>query len=324
MPQQNIDTSRTYTPNLQESLDFGGAQRLDTAQQARQKAEDAIYGSASSRLDPQWGKRQTDLQTELANKGITEGSEAYTRAMADFGRDRNDAYNQAQMAAITGGGAEAQRNYGMDLSTRQQQVGEIGQQGAFTNQALGQEFGYGQQARAGQLAAQQAAYGQGLQGAQFGLGQQQQAFGQQQAAGGQNYDQAMAAYQAQLAQQQQAFGQAQASGGQNFQQQYQGAQLANQLRQSQLTEAMQRRGFSLNEIQALLNGQQVGMPQFQSFNTAGNWGGTDYTGAAKAAGDYGMQGFQAQQAALGNLYKGIGGIGGAAMSGGFFGKGFGG
>jgi hypothetical protein len=42
----------------------------------------------------------------------------------------------------------------------------------------------------------------------------------------------------------------------------------NQLRQAQMNEYLTQRGFTLNEIQALLNNQQVGMPQFNQFTNA--------------------------------------------------------
>ena len=45
----------------------------------------------------------------------------------------------------------------------------------------------------------------------------------------------------------------------------QAANYANALRQQQIGEAMGRRGQSLNEINALLSGQQVGMPQMPTF-----------------------------------------------------------
>lgn len=286
-PQQlTHDTGLASTPTLQTSLDYSGAQAVQGSDQSRQRAEDAIYQSATSRLDPQWQQRQTDLETQLAQSGISRNSEAYTRAMADFNRQRSDAYQQASMGAITGGGAEAQRNQGMDLALRQQQVGEAGTQGQFYNQALTGQFGLGQQATQQQLAQQAQAFQQQLQGLGYGMQQQQQAFGQQQAAG------------------QQAFSQ-----------QLQGAQYANQLRQAQLAEAMQQRGFSLNEIQALLNGQQVSMPQFQGFNQAGNYGGTNYTGAAQDQYAAAMQQQANQNAATGQLIGGAATIAGSALGG---------
>lgn len=147
--------------NVQMGLDFGGTQNVQGADQSRQRAEDAIYKSSTSRLDPQWNQRQAQMEAQLANKGITAGSSAYTKAMDDFNRQKTDAYQQASMGAITGGGAEAQRNQGMDMALRQQQVGEIGQQGQFGNQAA------------------QQAWMQSLGGAQFGQQQQQQSYNQQ-------------------------------------------------------------------------------------------------------------------------------------------------
>ena len=58
------------------------------------------------------------------------------------------------------------------------------------------------------------------------------------------------------------------SNNQNFNQAMQGSQYSNQIRQQQLTESMQQRGFSLNEINALLSGQQVNSPQMPNFAQA--------------------------------------------------------
>lgn len=66
----------------------------------------------------------------------------------------------------------------------------------------------------------------------------------------------------------QMFNQALGANAQNFGQAMQGSQYATQLRQQQQAEEMQRRGFSLNEINALLSGQQVGTPQMPNFSQA--------------------------------------------------------
>lgn len=72
-------------------------------------ARDNAYGYATSRLDPQWDQRQQQLETQLANQGLDRNSTAYRTAMGDFGRDRNDAYNQAwQSSYATGQDAEQQ------------------------------------------------------------------------------------------------------------------------------------------------------------------------------------------------------------------------
>lgn len=90
----------------------------------RQKVEDALYGRATSRLDPQFELEQRQLETSLANKGITMGSEAWNQAMDQFGRTRNDAYSGARADAISGGGAEQSRLFGLDLGARQQGIQE--------------------------------------------------------------------------------------------------------------------------------------------------------------------------------------------------------
>jgi hypothetical protein len=91
---------------------------LDSGADARRKAEDAIYGRASSRLDPMWAQRDHDLATTLAGQGIDPSSAAYGKALDNQGRSRNDAYTSAMMEAIMGGGTEAQRAQAMDVQRR--------------------------------------------------------------------------------------------------------------------------------------------------------------------------------------------------------------
>jgi hypothetical protein len=64
---------------------------------------------------------------------------------------------------------------------------------------------------------------------------------------------------------QNTFSQAYGANQANFGQAMQGSQYGNQIRQQQITEAMQKRGFSLNEINGLLSGQQVNAPQMPNF-----------------------------------------------------------
>lgn len=61
---------------------------------------DKAYGALTSRLDPQWAQREQQVQTQLANQGLVSGGEAYSNAMRDFNNARNDAYQQANLAAI--------------------------------------------------------------------------------------------------------------------------------------------------------------------------------------------------------------------------------
>jgi hypothetical protein len=103
-----------------------------------QQATDAYYQQAASRLDPQWSQKQSDLESQLENMGLSRGSEAWTREMQNMGQTRNDAYNTAQRESILTGGQEAQRMQGMDIAS-----------GDFANKARQQDY-------QNQLSSQQA------------------------------------------------------------------------------------------------------------------------------------------------------------------------
>lgn len=60
-------------------------------------AGDKIWELQRARLDPTFDQRQTALQTQLTNRGIREGTDAWDRAMMNLGQQRNDAYNQAML-----------------------------------------------------------------------------------------------------------------------------------------------------------------------------------------------------------------------------------
>ena len=93
------------------------------------------------------------------------------------------------------------------------------------------------------------------------MGMQQNKYNQAIGANNQNFNQG-------VQQQQSRYNQAIGANNQNFNQAMTQSKYSNQIRQQQLTEAMQLRGFELNEINALLSGQQVGMPQMPSFAQA--------------------------------------------------------
>lgn len=182
-----------------EARDYGDTATL------RNRMEDNLYNRATSRLDPQWGNRESDLQTRLYNMGAKEGDPAYNRAMQEFGRDRNDAYQQAQYGAVAGGGVE--------------QANEIGMGGQI-------------------------------------LGQQSQA------------------------------------------------------RQQAIAEELQRRGTNLNEMNAIISGQQVGVPSMPSFNTAQASQPVQALQAAQLTGQAQLDAFNAKNAQTQGMLAGIGSIAG--------------
>jgi hypothetical protein len=104
------------------------AQSPDDFVAEKHRTEDALM----ARLNPQLDRDQNSLLTRLANQGVTPGSEAYNRAMDQFGRQSND----ARMQAILGAGQEQNRLYGLE----QQRVGQANQaiQGNYSNQLQSQ------------------------------------------------------------------------------------------------------------------------------------------------------------------------------------------
>ncbi len=147
--QGQIDTSKlpqlSGGPGLygdvKQNLNYSGAPPVssDFAAQTKQ-AQDAVYNQATSRLDPQWNNAQSDLDSKLANQGIVQGSEAYQRAQDEFGRNKNDAYNQANYSAVGAGNQLENQLYGQSLAGRQQAVGEANTQGQFANDAQAQQY----------------------------------------------------------------------------------------------------------------------------------------------------------------------------------------
>jgi hypothetical protein len=97
--------------------------------EARSRAEDAVYRSATRQLDPQFQQREEQSRTRLINQGLREGSEAWNTEMGNLSRERDAAYGDARDRAIMAGGAEASRSLSDDLS-----------RAGFANQTESQRF----------------------------------------------------------------------------------------------------------------------------------------------------------------------------------------
>ena len=128
-----------------------------------QDVQDAAYKGYTSRLDPQWDQASKQNDAKLANQGIVQGSEAYDNAMRSFNQGKNDAYQQANTAAI---GTQGQ-TYQLASALRNQDLNELnalrtGSQ--VTNPTFGS---YAQQANVAgpdMLGATQAGYNSDLAG----------------------------------------------------------------------------------------------------------------------------------------------------------------
>jgi hypothetical protein len=92
---------------------LGEGMNLDTS-----ATEERLMGLGRERLDPIMGQRRNDLQSRLANQGITPGSEAYSREMSAMGQQENDAYNSLLLSGRGQAFAEG-------LAERNQPINEI-------------------------------------------------------------------------------------------------------------------------------------------------------------------------------------------------------
>lgn len=105
---------------MSQPLDFSGLPAVDYGQDAFNKATDASFNQARSRLDPMFQQREGAMNSTLAAQGLTPGSEAYRNAQDDFGRGRTDAYNQALYSAIGQGREAANSMFQQSMGARQQ------------------------------------------------------------------------------------------------------------------------------------------------------------------------------------------------------------
>lgn len=130
--------------------------------------QDRAYGAMTSRLDPQWAQAGTSRETQLTNQGLRPGGEAYDNAMRVHNQGKNDAYQQAQLAALSYGPQLLQE----EVALRQLPLNELN--ALRTGSQVGvPQFQGGQAPNIGagnfqNAAAQQGQYDQGLYNAEAG------------------------------------------------------------------------------------------------------------------------------------------------------------
>jgi hypothetical protein len=208
------------------------------------------------------------MDIKLRNQGLAPGDQAYDAAMKGIANRKTDAYDAASAQAMQMGGAEAQRMFGMQQALRGQQTGEQDAMGNFYNQGVQGQYGMDSSA-------------------------QQQAF-QDRATAGDFQNQAR----------DQGFNENTAMNENNQSQAYDYANYQNQLRQNAMNEEMMRRSQGLNEMNAVISGQQVNNPQFAGFNQAQ---AADAPALLDAAGMLGQQNAgnnSANNAQFGNMMGG--------------------
>jgi hypothetical protein len=164
--QQSLyDRQTRLSGNLtdQASSSLSQPQDLNSAQAIADKA----YGNYTSRLDPQWDQNQKANDTQLSNQGIMRGSEAYDNSQRVFNQAKNDAYTQANTAAIN----TMPQTYQLATAARDQPLNEMNalKQGSQVNMPQFQPSQYPGNAQGPQTSAATQALGtwqQGLYNAQ--------------------------------------------------------------------------------------------------------------------------------------------------------------
>lgn len=109
-----------------------------------------------------------------------------------------------------------------------------------------------------------------------------------------------------------------AAQGQQFALNQSYANQQNTLRQQALAEQAQRRGMSLNEMNALMSGQQVQMPTMPQFNTAGISQTPNLMGAMQNTYQAALDASNAKNAGINNAFGGLTSLGAGGLAGGAF------
>jgi hypothetical protein len=111
------------------------------AQDANRQGQQAAYAAQTQYLDPQFKQQQSSMESQLANQGLSPGSQAYDNAMTNFNNSKNQAYSNAANQSVLTGSQIGSQMLNNNLAA-------VGAQGNLLNQ---QGVNYGQQASLAQL-----------------------------------------------------------------------------------------------------------------------------------------------------------------------------
>lgn len=131
--QQLVDSQLATSQGLQGAIDNSLGQVNDIFSQAppeadnaaRMRVEDALYDRYRSRLDPRFNSEEAAMRSQLMNRGLVEGSEAWNTQLDTFNRGKNDAFSTARNDAVIQGGNEMARLLGMEQSRRTGVINEL-------------------------------------------------------------------------------------------------------------------------------------------------------------------------------------------------------
>jgi hypothetical protein len=114
----NADPTGGYGAHDQGGGDWNQIQYTPDA--IRRQAESETMAYMNSQLDPQWDRRQEDLEVQLANQGLQWGDAAFDNAMESMKNSRDTAYGGARNQALADSRAEANMLWGQEMSRSEQ------------------------------------------------------------------------------------------------------------------------------------------------------------------------------------------------------------
>lgn len=269
MPQFGADTVGMAANRLNNMNRLGES----NAEFSNERAQtiDAMYQQLTRFNQQRFSQEEEAERTRLANMGFTQGTAAYDRALQEFRRSKDEAYQGAQLAAITAGGAEQSRLRADQLAARTSNIGlgqaQFGQDQARYQQGLTErqaQFGAGMDTRNQQLQEQLARFETGLSGRQQQQAELESLYGRQLQSRQQGVQEATTRFQAGMAGREQQLAEAQAR-QQALAQNY---GLGLDERQTAFQANLARQGMAMDRTQAQLtadaNRYQMGLGERQA------------------------------------------------------------
>lgn len=272
---------------IQDNLDTSGVPALvggDQLSEAMRQQQQAAFNQQKAYLDPQYGQMQHDLENKLVQQGVMQNSDAWNRAMDDQGRQRTQAYQNANDNSVALGNAAQAQLYGQGLSSNQNAFNQALGSGNFANSAQAQGFGQAMSNAQLNNAAQAQEFGQAFNNAQLNN-----------AVVGSKFGQAQAQQQVNNASQDQQFNQSMGARNQG------------------LNELMTQQQNPLNVLNSLRTGAQVTSPTFGNTPQV-NMPGVDMAGIMNNQFQAQMGAYNGQVSQSNSATQGVVGIAAAAAA----------
>jgi hypothetical protein len=270
------------------------------------------------RLAPQIQKEKENLEQQLANQGVTRGSQAWNNALSDQDKRQNDLLNQAALSGIDA-----------DMAARLQGFNEAKDVGSYYNNSVGQNFDRASSANKDSNAATGENFDRYMA-----------ALKESNAATGSNYDrglssnesynsaidqnftrdynarnQANAAIQSNFSRDVDSTNLYNLAQNQEFNQGLSGAEFANTASNEEYTRQKDLYNTPLNTFSALQSGSAVSTPTYPGYSGVSTSPANIYT-AAKDQGAADISAYGRKVAANNATTKGLFDIGGTVLSGG--------